>query len=620
MMLRPYQQRAHDAAIQWMRRSLEPCLIEAVTGAGKSHLLAAIAQTIGGISGKRMLILQPAAELLDQNKEKYLATGNPCSVFSASRGSRSTQHGVVFGTPGTVKNAVSRFGADYGLVLIDEAHGITPTIKRIIERMREANPKLRVCGMTATPYRLGSGYIYRTNEAGKAWAEDKAKDPYFARRVANITARELLDSDYLTPPLIGAIGTSGYDTSNLVVNRMGQFDAQAVDAAFVGHGRKTALIVQDVLHASVGRKGIMFFAATVQHAGEVLASLPAHNSAIVTGTTPKDDRASILRRYKAGEIRHLVSVAVLTTGFDAPHTDVIALLRATESVGLMQQIIGRGMRIAKDKKDFLVLDYAENIQRHCPDGDLFAPEVKASHGGGIEGGSIEACCPLCTTTNTFTARPNDGDFAVGADGYFVDSTSQHILNVHGPVPAHFGRQCFGTNKFNARCTYRWTFKACPKCDGENDIAARYCSTCKNELIDPNEKLIADYVAHKKDPTQLQIDALKKWQVTPTISQAGNETIKVTYTTEYRSFTVWMKKGGYEHNKWANATCNGANRPTSVTYRKKGDWYEVLGFNQPPDTPPERPVQAHIQRTPPLDCPQTEAPHAPQFAQGASAHL
>ena len=65
---------------------------------------------------------------------------------------------------------------------------------------------------------------------------------------------------------------------------------------------------------------------------------------------------------------------MLTTGFDASHVDVIAILRATESVGLMQQIIGRGLRIDAGKKDCLVLDYAENIERHCPDGDVFNPE------------------------------------------------------------------------------------------------------------------------------------------------------------------------------------------------------------------------------------------------------
>ena len=102
----------------------------------------------------------------------------------------------------------------------------------------------------------------------------------------------------------------------------------------------------------------MLFAATVRHAEEVMASLPPDLSAMITGDTPKGERASIIARFKARRIKYLVNVAVLTTGFDAPHVDVIAILRKTESVGLLQQIIGRGLRLHDDKRDCLVLDYA----------------------------------------------------------------------------------------------------------------------------------------------------------------------------------------------------------------------------------------------------------------------
>ena len=82
----------------------------------------------------------------------------------------------------------------------------------------------------------------------------------------------------------------------------------------------------------------MIFAATVPHANEVMQSLPRGNSALVTGETPKAEREQILKAFKARQIKYLVNVSVLTTGFDASHVDVIAILRATESVGLMQQV------------------------------------------------------------------------------------------------------------------------------------------------------------------------------------------------------------------------------------------------------------------------------------------
>ena len=128
----------------------------------------------------------------------------------------------------------------------------------------------------------------------------------------------------------------------------------------------------------------MLFAATVQHAKEVLDSLPPSLSAIHHGRkSPKADRDRIIEQFKAQKIKYLVNVDVLTTGFDADHVDVIALLRATESVSLLQQIIGRGLRIRHGKDDCLVLDYAQkNIDRHCPDGDVFNPTIKTKSAGG----------------------------------------------------------------------------------------------------------------------------------------------------------------------------------------------------------------------------------------------
>ena len=222
MKLWPYQQEAADAALTWMLKSKEPFLIEAATGAGKSFIIAEIARVIHQRTGKRVLCLAPSAELVMQNRGKYLDTGNRASVFSASAGGKETRHPVVFGSPLTVKNNISRFqreGADgYALVIIDECHSISPTLKAIIEAMRQANPNLRVCGLTATPYRLGSGYIMRRDSDGTVYGEDKARDPYFAASVYTVAARDLIKQGYLTQPIIGQVNAEGYDTSALALN------------------------------------------------------------------------------------------------------------------------------------------------------------------------------------------------------------------------------------------------------------------------------------------------------------------------------------------------------------------------------------------------------------------
>ena len=187
---RDYQQNAHDAVIEWVKRSTEPCVVEAPTGAGKSVIIAMLASTLTNISkGKHVLCLAPRAELVVQNREKYLATGEPASVYSASAGQKCLKHPVVFATPGTFKGKARAIGGKFCAVVLDEAHGITPTVRQIIEDMRVSNPNLRIIGLSATPYRLGTGYIYQTDETGRAYGPDKALDPYFAARVFTISAR-----------------------------------------------------------------------------------------------------------------------------------------------------------------------------------------------------------------------------------------------------------------------------------------------------------------------------------------------------------------------------------------------------------------------------------------------
>jgi DNA repair protein RadD len=600
--LRPYQSKAVDAALEWMRKSVDPFCIEAATGAGKSHIIAEIARVIHGKTGKRVLCLAPSAELVVQNRAKFLATGNPASMFSTSAGGKELRHPVVFGSPLTVKNRISRFqqqgNAGYALVIVDECHGITPTVRDIIAAMRDANPNLRVCGLSATPYRLGSGWIFRMHPDGRVNGDDVARDPYFTKCVYQIGARELIAQGYLTPPVIGAVGAEGYDTSNLVANARGQFDAEAVDRAYHGQGRKTAAIVADVVGQARDRQGVMFFAATVQHANEVLASLPPELSAIVTGETPKKQRDSLLARFKARQIKYLVNVSVLTTGFDAPHVDVIAILRKTESVGLLQQIIGRGLRIDEGKTDCLVLDYTTNLTDHCPDGDLFAPVIRAGKAGEGSGG-LTCECPACGYENQFTAKPEYLEYQKDAAGYILDLTGAQVMTEHGPTPGHYGRRCMGLLQSGTRgewerCIYRWTYKECPHCLADNDIAARYCHHCKGEIIDPNEKLVIKFKAMKKDPTRIQTDKVLSMSAMPGVSQAGNKTLRVEWVTEYRQFTTWFQpearhsRGQAQWAMFCNATDEGANKPATVTYRKNAEtgFYEVLAYNRPADALPE----------------------------------
>ena len=550
-----------------------------------------LAQTLHQLSGgKRVLCIAPSAELTQQNYEKYLAIGEKASIYSASI-SKSLRHQVVFATPLTFKKVARRLGGEFAGVIVDECHGITGSIKQIIDDMRQGAPNLRVCGLSATPFRLGDGFIFGVDPDGKALPESIARDPYFHQCVYSIGARMLLDLGFLTPLRAGAINASKYETGGLKVQSNGQFSAATVKAAFEGWGRRTAAIVADVVAQTQDATGVMIFAATVNHAKEVMASLHPDNARIVTGETPKAERDAILADFKAGKFLYLVNVSVLTTGFDAPNVSHIAILRATESVSLLQQIMGRGMRLFDGKTECVVFDYAGNFEKHCPDGDLYAPQVKAAYQGS-GGEPVEAVCESCNRVNMFTARPNDAGFMIDVNGYFTDLTGLRIMtqNHKGEevaMPAHYGRRCQHSHlRTGERCDYYWSCKVCPVCDHANDISARFCSSCKQELINPNDKLIEMHVAHKKDPTKPQTEEVLSITYTQGVSRAGNDMITAEVTTPRRKFSVYL----LENNTWqaqkrlafSLATDEFKTLPRTITYVKKGDFWEALGFGAPTD--------------------------------------
>jgi DNA repair protein RadD len=582
---RYYQQESHDSVISWVKSTAESCVIELPTGAGKSVVVAMIANTLNQISkGKHVLCIVPKKELVEQNAEKLRLVGGQCSMFSASVGETCLKHALVVGTPVSIKNQLHRFGSKFCAVIIDECHQITPTVKTIIEALREHNPNLRVIGLSATPYRLGQGFVYGIDQNGKMLDESQAKEPYFKRLVYRLEARELIEQGFLSNPVIGATNTH-YDTSGLTQNRMGNFDSSTVDKAFIGKGRLTSSIVADIVEKSQGRKGVMIFAATIQHAHEILESLPKEISAIVTGEPDKKhERKLNIELFQSQKIKYIVNVDVLTTGFDAVHVDVVAMMRATESVALLQQIIGRGLRICDGKTDCLVLDYAENIERHCPDGDVFNPEIKAS-GGGEVGVPVKAKCPSCNGVNEFSKRRDvDKEQPIDANGYLLDLEGNRIeVEGLGAMPAHYGRRCTFTVVNRGvidRCSYRWTFKECEECGFENDIASRYCQSCKCEIIDPNAKLKLEH-AQIKDASILQTEECLDVNVTPTLSKAGNDCLRVKFTTPTRVFMVWFNKSTpkqtiiyAEFDSWFNFGIK------TVTYQKdKTGFFKVYGYNK-----------------------------------------
>jgi DNA repair protein RadD len=431
------------------------------TGAGKSLVIAELAR----LARRKILVLTHVKELVEQNHSKYESYGLAGGIFSAGLKRKESQHQVTFASVQSVAANLDQFRDEYSLVIIDECHRVsgeeTSQYQQIIELLKQQNDSLKVLGLTATPYRLAMGWIYRYHYRGFVRSED---DKPFQHCIYELPLSYMINRGYLTRPELVNAAVAQYDFSSLAQDRFGEYAEKDVNQLLSKHKRVTRAIIDQVVELAAERQGVMVFAATVEHAREITGYLPENQTALVTGATDQKDRDLLIQRFKQRQLKYLVNVSVLTTGFDAPHVDLIAILRPTQSVSLYQQMVGRGLRLDDGKKDCLVMDYAGNqVNLHHPEVGEPKPNPDSE--------PVQVFCPGCGFANIFWGK-TDSD---------------------GRVIEHYGRRCQGLlepveGTRAQQCDYRFRFKECPHCGGENDIAARNCGHCHKAIIDPDDQL------------------------------------------------------------------------------------------------------------------------------------
>jgi DNA repair protein RadD len=460
--LRTYQQDAVQRTLQHFRKTRDPAVIVLPTGAGKSLVIAELARIAKG----RVLVLAHVKELVEQNYEKYKSYGLDAGIFSASLGKKDWDHKAIFGSVQSVARAPNEFFQNFSLVVIDECHRVadegSTQYQDVVKKLRDQNPGLCILGLTATPYRLGLGWIYEYSQTGEIKTDKKR---FFKQCVYELPLTYMVQNGFLTVPVKIDIPVTSYDFSELM-DKERMYTAAEVEEVLRSQKRLTPLIVKNIIDITerYHRKGVMIFSSSVKHAEEIMSYLPPEDSRVVLGDTHIDERDEIVQDFKKRKFRYLVNVSVLTTGFDAPHVDVIAIMRPTESNSLYQQIIGRGLRLSEGKDECYVLDYTG--MGH----DIFAPQVSDKRPA-KDTVPVRVECPKCSFENQFW-------------GY----TDQD-----GVVIEHFGRKCRGATQDPATmvitpCGYRFRLKICHACGAENDITARDCEKCKATLIDADAKL------------------------------------------------------------------------------------------------------------------------------------
>jgi len=460
--LRDYQQEAVDATIAHFQKTKGPALISLPTGAGKSLVIASLALKARG----RVLVLAHVKELVEQNHEKYESYGLKAGIFSAGLGRKDDNQKVIFSSIQSLAHAENSFFEGFTLVVIDECHRVSmesdTQYRKVIALLQASNEDVCVLGLTATPYRLSTGWLYEFHYRG----EVRSQQPrFFKKCIYELSLRYMIDHGYLTPPIQIDSPVACYDFNSLLARTEGRSSIRPEDLeeSLKDQKRVTPSIMKNILDLSEDRQGIMIFTSTVKHAIELLDYMPKDQTRVVIGDTPGREREEVIADFKSRKIKYLINVSVLTTGFDAPHVDLIALLRPTKSIGLYQQIVGRGLRLSPGKKDCLVLDYTGMSY------DIFRPIIEDKKPS-EESVAVEVPCPACGLLNDFWGLKDE----------------------EGMVTEHFGRKCRGAQENSegilVECGHLFRFKLCDSCLLENDISASVCRHCEHELRDPDKIL------------------------------------------------------------------------------------------------------------------------------------
>ena len=390
--LRPYQQAAIASIYEYYENKSGNCCIVIPTAGGKSLVMAAFIEgVLKAWPDQRILIVTHVRELIAQNHAEMIGLWPeaPAGIYSAGLGKREAQARILFAGIQSIHRRAQEIGHT-DLVLIDEAHlipGNSSTMyRRFLDGLAQINPALKVIGLTATPFRVDCGMLH------------EGKNALFTDIAYEAPVRELIDQGYLSP-LISKQPATRLDVSK-VGTRAGDFIARDLAAA-VDQEAITRAAVTEIIEYGKDRRSWLAFCSGVEHSRHVAEEFQRRGISCRTifGDTPKDERDAIIAAFKRGEIRALASMGVLTTDFNAPGVDLIALLRPTKSAGLYVQMVGRGTRLSAGKENCLVLDFAGNVRRHGPI-DLVRPKRPGEGGGGDAPTKV---CPICESIIALSA-------------------------------------------------------------------------------------------------------------------------------------------------------------------------------------------------------------------------
>lgn len=392
--LRDYQIEALNSVYEDLKIN-QNVLLQGMMGCGKTAMSVTLAQRLYKENpGMKFLILMHKRELCNQFFEAFRKftkiPSHKIGICCAGLGKTIIDRDITIASIQTFVNIMDKYrGA--GLIVIDEAHRIdingNTQYKQVLDYLRLQRPNSRLLGITATPARLGHGYIY-----GKRCKPGAVN--LFQELSHRITYKELLIAGFLVP-LKGIVAAhesieedlAGVSTNgDYVINQLGEI---------MSNERHLHTCVEAIDKYCQGYKRICVFCCTIDHA-EKVKELLGDRSTIVHSQLSDIDRQNNMSAWISGRIPIITSVNILTEGFDLPVLDCLVFVRPTLSSTLFLQAVGRVLRPHDGKDHGLMVDLTDNVHRFGTDLDKVKVTVpKAVEEAEKKEKAMWKLCPQC---------------------------------------------------------------------------------------------------------------------------------------------------------------------------------------------------------------------------------
>lgn len=518
----------------------KPAVVVAPTGYGKSILIGAVAN----LCETSVIVLQPSVELLKQNLEKYESYGNFASVYSASAGQKEIGH-VTFATIGSVKDLGKTFRErGVKVLLVDECHASYPPeegsmFRKFIDDLKPTH----IIGFTATPFRLKTYGDLRNN-----WTQLNMLTngrPTVFKDIIHVTQIQELVRDKFWAKLNYEM--LDFDTSTLRLNSTGaEYTEQSVQRAIIEQGVNENVFKRCKKLIEEGKNALVFM-DSVENA-KILAEQLGEKAACVDGEMKKKDRAQIIEDFKNNKIQIVTNQSVLTCGFDKPDLQTVIMARPTNSLALLYQIFGRGVRNPEypNLKECLIIDFCNNVKRFGKIEDLRVIN-KEGYGWGV-----------FNNTHLLTGTPMGAEMTIEQLDEVIELEKENLNDFKLTFGAHKGKRLSEVPE-----SYRvWLVK---NLDGFNSLTASQKTTIAAQCMklqgkaaevayDPRSIILFDlnnisYVLHKGN--KLSMDGLMEY-VSSWFPSCNTSNFKIV--SDSKKSTYWRKKlyPDYKENRKPSA--------------------------------------------------------------------